>query len=178
VVSPVDLHVREGRALGNPDGPDVASAPVAERLGQVDIRRSSPTALPRLSSMVYIIDVMYEIDLEPEVEEWLLNLPYSHYQRVMRNVDDYLVTSGVPDGDHVKKLQDVDDVYELRIALDRTTWRISFWKPQGQVIILLTVFRKTREGVQRADVDRAVRMKKTCQAEHDMTITHHFERNA
>jgi hypothetical protein len=57
---------------------------------------------------------MYEIDLEPEVEAWLLDLPYGHYQRVMRNADDYLVTGGVPDGDHVKKLQDADDLYELR----------------------------------------------------------------
>jgi hypothetical protein len=79
--------------------------------------------------MVYIIDVVYEIGLEPEVEAWLLDLPYGHYQRVMRNVDDYLVTGGAPDGDHVKKLQDSDDVYESRVALDRTTWRISFWKP-------------------------------------------------
>ena len=75
-----------------------------------------------------------------------LGLPFGHYQRVMRNVDDYLVTGGVPDGDHVKKLQDADDVYELRVALDRTTWRISFWTPGGQVIIsptvLLTVLRK------------------------------------
>jgi phage-related protein len=110
--------------------------------------------------MVYIIAVAHEIDLEPEVEAWLLSLPYSLYQRVMRNVDDYLVTGGVPDGDHVKKLQDADDVYELRVALDRTTWRISFWKPGGQVIILLTVFRKTREGAQKADVNRAVRAKK------------------
>jgi hypothetical protein len=55
----------------------------------------------------------------------LLDLPYIHYQRVMRNVDDYLVPGGVPDGDHVKKPQDADDVYELRVALDRTTWRIS-----------------------------------------------------
>jgi phage-related protein len=121
---------------------------------------------------------MYEIDLEREVEAWLLGLPFGHYQRVMRNVDDYLVTGGVPDGDHVKKLQDADDVYELRVALDRTTWRISFWKPGGQVIILLTVCRKTREGAQTTDVDRAVRARKTCQAEHDMTITHDFERNA
>ena len=128
--------------------------------------------------MTYIIDVMYEIDLEPEVEAWLLDLPYSYYQRVMRNVDDYLVTGGVPDGDHVKKLQVADDVYELRVALDRTTWRISFWKPGGRVIILLTVFRKTREGAQKSDVDRAVRAKRTCQAEHEMTITHQFERSA
>jgi hypothetical protein len=61
--------------------------------------------------MVYTIDVMWEIDVEPEVEAWLLSLRFSHHQRVMRNVDDYLVTGGVPDGDHVKKLQDADDVY-------------------------------------------------------------------
>jgi phage-related protein len=128
--------------------------------------------------MVYIIDVVYEIDLEPEVETWLLDLPYGRYQRVMRNVDDYLVAGGVPDGDHVKKLQDADDVYELRVPLDRTTWRTSFWKPGGQVIILLSVFRKRREGVQKADVDRAVRAKRICQAGHDMTITHQVERTA
>ena len=67
-------------------------------------------------------------------------LPAGHAER-----DDFLVTGGVPDGDHIKKLQDADDIYELRVALDRTTWRISSWKPGGRVIILLTVFRKTRE---------------------------------
>jgi phage-related protein len=123
---------------------------------------------------------MYEINLEPEpeVEAWLRELPYGHYQRVMRNVDDYLVTGGIPDGHHVKKLQDADDVYELRVPLDRTTWRISFWKAEGRLIILLTVFRKTREGAQKSDVDRAVRGKATCQAEHARTITRQFERNA
>jgi hypothetical protein len=73
-----------------------------------------PWGRPDLPSLVYIIDAMHEIDLEPEVEAWLLDLPYGHYHRVMRNVDDYLVTGGMPDGDHVKKLQDADDVYELR----------------------------------------------------------------
>ena len=81
------------------------------------------------------------------MEAWLLDLPYGHYQRVMRNVDDYLVTGGVPDGDHVKKLKDADDVYELRVALDRTTWRISCWKPRGQVIILLWTAPSFLEGV-------------------------------
>jgi hypothetical protein len=117
---------------------------VGSSSGQASICGPSFPGRADLPSMVYIIDAMYEIDLEPEVEAWLLHLPYSHYQRVMRNVDDFLVTGGVPDGDHVKKLQDPDDIYELRVALDRTTWRISFWKPGGRVIILLTVFRKTR----------------------------------
>ena len=153
------------------------------RLSPRDWGKWTSVGLPRQPYLAYhqwyiLLMLCTRSTWSRRVEVWLLDLPYSHYQRVMRNVDDYLVTGGVPDGDHVKKLQDVDDVYELRIALDRTTWRISFWKTQGQVIILLTVFRKTREGVQRADVDRAVRMKETCQAEHDMTITHHFERNA
>ncbi|HEX2742822.1 MAG TPA: type II toxin-antitoxin system RelE/ParE family toxin [Streptosporangiaceae bacterium] len=130
-----------------------------------------------LPSMIYIIEGMNEIALEPEVEAWLLSLPYGHYQRVMRNVDDYLVTGGIPDGDHVKKLQAAEGVYELRVALDRTTWRITFWKPGGQLIILLTFFRKTRDGTQRADVDRAVRAMNTCRTEHDRTITHDFERS-
>ncbi len=51
---------------------------------------------PDLPSMEYIIDGKYEIDLELEVEAWLLDLLYSHYQRVMRNVDDFLATGGVP----------------------------------------------------------------------------------
>jgi phage-related protein len=130
-----------------------------------------------LPSKIYIIEVMIEIDLEPEVEAWLLALQYGHYQRVMRNVDDYLVTGGIPDGDHVKKLQAAEGIYELRVALDRTTWRITFWKPGGQLIILLTFFRKTRDGTQRADVDRAVRAMNTCRTEHDRTITHDFERS-
>lgn len=127
--------------------------------------------------MVYYIDGMYEIDLEPEVEVWLSALPYAHYQRVMRNADDYLVTGGVPDGHHVKKLQDADGLYELRVALDRTTWRITFWKPGGLLIILLTVFQKTRNGVQKADVDRAFQAMKTCRAGHAKETVHDFERN-
>jgi hypothetical protein len=62
--------------------------------GQASICGPSFPGRPDLPSMVYIIDAMYEIDLEPEVEAWLLDLPYSHYQRVMRNVDDFLVTGG------------------------------------------------------------------------------------
>ncbi|MET8862091.1 hypothetical protein ABZW11_03950 [Nonomuraea sp. NPDC004580] len=36
----------------------------------------------------------WEIALEPEVESWLDGLSFPLYQRVMRNVDDYLVTGG------------------------------------------------------------------------------------
>ncbi|MEU9837388.1 hypothetical protein AB0D67_38135 [Streptosporangium sp. NPDC048047] len=72
----------------------------------------------------------WEIDLEPE--SWLGGLSFPLYQRVMRNVDDHLVTGGIPAVDHVKKLKDADGVHELRVSLDRTTWRLTFWKPIQQ----------------------------------------------
>ena len=34
----------------------------------------------------YNINGMYGIDLESEVEAWLSDLPYGHYQRVMRRL--------------------------------------------------------------------------------------------
>lgn len=120
----------------------------------------------------------WEINLEPEVESWLGSLPFPLFQRVMRNVDDYLVTGGIPDGDHVKKLKNADGVHELRIALDRTTWRLAFWKPANRAIVILTVFRKTKEGTQAADINRAIAAKKQCEAEHDLATTHVFERSA
>jgi hypothetical protein len=42
--------------------------------------------------MVYIINSMFEIEMEPEIVTWLDTLTFAQYQRVMRNVDDYLVT--------------------------------------------------------------------------------------
>ncbi|GAA3116962.1 type II toxin-antitoxin system RelE/ParE family toxin [Nonomuraea salmonea] len=120
----------------------------------------------------------WEIALEPEVESWLDELSFPLYQRVMRNVDDYLVIGGIPDGDHVKKLKDAEGVHELRVALDRTTWRLTFWKPSDKAIVILTAFRKAQEGTQAPDIARAIAAKKRCEAEHDLTTTHVFERSA
>ena len=57
---------------------------VGNSSGQASICGPSFPGRPDLPSMVYIIDGKYEIDLEPEVEAWLLDLPYSHHQRAMR----------------------------------------------------------------------------------------------
>ena len=56
--------------------------------------------------------------MEPEVVTWLDTLTFAQYQRVMRNVDDYLVDRGdILDGDHTKALR--DGVRELRLYLGR-----------------------------------------------------------
>ncbi|GAA1024585.1 hypothetical protein Aple_009140 [Acrocarpospora pleiomorpha] len=55
---------------------------------------------------------------------------------------------------------------------------IDLLKPSNKVIVVLTVFRKTQDGTQAADINRAIAAKKRCEAEHDLTITHVFERSA
>lgn len=47
---------------------------------------------------------------------------------------------------------------------------------RGRMIVLLTVFAKTRDGAQHDDVGRAVAAMRVCKAEHDMTCTHVFDR--
>lgn len=115
--------------------------------------------------------------MEPEVEAWLLTLDFAHYQRVMYSVDTYLVERGDRlDGDHTKALR--DGVRELRVILGPRAWRLTYWLPggRGHVIVLLTVFSKTREGPQKGDVDAAVKAKRTCEELHTGEADHVFER--
>jgi len=100
--------------------------------------------------------------------------PYSHYQRVMRTSMTFS-----PGGVQIAISQ------KLRMLMTSTNsgWRsiaLRGGAASGSLAeghILLTVFRKTREGVQRADVDRDPG-EKTCQADHDMNDHPPFRRNA
>jgi putative component of toxin-antitoxin plasmid stabilization module len=121
---------------------------------------------------------MFEVEMEPEVVTWLDTLPFTHYQRVMRNVDDYLVDRGdMLDGDHTKALR--DGVRELRLHLEETAWRITYWLPtgRGRLIVLLTVFRKVRNDSQPRDVERAVKVLQVCKSSHTGPAGHVYERS-
>ena len=128
--------------------------------------------------MVYIINRMFEIEMEPEVVTWLDTLTFAQYQRVMRNVDDYLVDRGdMLDGDHTKALR--DGVRELRFHLEDTAWRITYWLPTGpgRLIVLLTVFQKVRNDAQPRDVERAVNARRVCETSHTGPADHVYERS-
>ncbi len=56
-------------------------------------------------------------------------------------------------------------VRELRFHLLAQQPRITYWLAPGRRIILLTVFRKTRNA-EVAEVARALQAQKTCEAEH------------
>jgi len=103
----------------------------------------------------------YLIELEPEVREWLDTLSLKDYAKVEAMADilaDQAETLGEPYSRHLS-----GKTRELRFHLERSAVRISYWLAPGRRVVLLTVFRKTRQ-VERAEVDRAVAVQQACVA--------------
>jgi phage-related protein len=68
-------------------------------------------------------------------------------------------------------------VYHLRIRLHDVAARITYWCTAEGTIVLLTVFRKTRQHDQR-QIDRAVRAQKACERDHRGAAAETYERRA
>ena len=106
---------------------------------------------------------LYEVELEPEVRSWLAGLTDRDFGRV-----DFLVgllaehagDLGEPYARHLG-----GKVRELRFHLLRQQTRVTYWLAPGRRVILLTVFRKTRDA-ETAEVARALLAQKVCEAEH------------
>ena len=116
---------------------------------------------------------LYGFELEPEVRDWLDNLSDSDYKRV-DEVCGLLAERGTqlggPWSDHLE-----GQVWELRVRLPDVAARVTCWcTPDGR-IVLLTVFRKTRQHEQR-QIDRAVRAQKICERDHRGPAAETYER--
>jgi hypothetical protein len=105
------------------------------------------------------IRCLYDFELEPEVRDWLDSLSDSDFKRV--EVCGMLAGKGAelsgPWSDHLE-----GPVWELRVRLRDVAARITYWCTSEGTIVLLTVFRKTRQHDQR-QIDRAVRAQKACE---------------
>ena len=109
--------------------------------------------------------VLYVIELEPEVREWLETLALADYRAVERFADRLAVDGPLlpfPLASHLG-----DGLRELRIA----SVRVTYWLAPGRRAVLLTVFRKTKMR-QTEEVLRAQRARKTCEAEHPPASAH------
>jgi len=116
---------------------------------------------------------MYRFELEPEVRDWLDSLSDNDYKRV-DEVCGMLAEKGTklggPWSDHLE-----GPVWELRVRLRDVAARVTYWCTADGTIVLLTVFRKTRQHDQR-QIDRAVRAQKTCERDHRGPVTETYER--
>lgn len=102
------------------------------------------------------------VELEPEVRDWLEQLPTAQFAQAAFYVD-LLAGQGPLLGEPYTKQLD-GKLRELRFHLGRDPVRVTYWIASGRRIILLTVFRKTRMRENR-EVERARRAMARCQAE-------------
>jgi hypothetical protein len=116
---------------------------------------------------------LYDFELEPEVRDWLDSLSDSDFKRV-DEVCGMLAEKGSelggPWSDHLE-----GPVWELPIRLRDVAARITYWCTADGRIVLLTVFRKTKQHEQR-QIDRAVRAQKSCERDHRAPAAEVYER--
>jgi hypothetical protein len=110
-------------------------------------------------------DIMsVEVEVEPEVDEWLDGLTERELAHVAVQIDRLEQLGSRIREPHSKTLG--DGLCELRFDLQTVSWRISYYFAPNRRVILLTVFRKQRQNEQ-AEVKRARAAMARCIAEHE-----------
>jgi hypothetical protein len=118
---------------------------------------------------------LHHFDLDPEVRDWLEGLADSDSMRV-DEVAGMLAEKGTSLGGPWSEHLD-DQVWELRLRLAQVAVRVTYCCAPGGTIVLLTVFRKTRQHDQR-QIDRAVRAPQVCERDHPRPADQVYERQS
>ncbi len=108
------------------------------------------------------------VEIEPEVVDWLEQLPDGQFGRVESRID-LLANRGVHLGEpYTRQLS--GKLRELRFYLGPSSnaVRITYYIAVGRRIVLLTVFCKHRRQ-ERAEINRAIRAMDRCIAERHTT---------
>ncbi|MEI6403436.1 MAG: type II toxin-antitoxin system RelE/ParE family toxin [Actinomycetota bacterium] len=99
-----------------------------------------------------IFDVMWSVELEPEVEQWMRGLTVHDFASVLPHVERLAERGNLLRMPASRALG--DGLFELRFDVLRVAWRITYFFAAGRRIVLLTVFHKQRQN-ERAEVQRA-----------------------
>ena len=106
---------------------------------------------------------MWTVELEPEVEKWMLALPMSQFSLVLPLVERLAEIGNQMSFPHSKSLG--AGLFELRFNNANQTWRITYYFADDRRIVLLTVFAKQRLN-ERHQIQRARHALTRCQTEH------------
>jgi len=105
---------------------------------------------------------MWWVELEPEVEQWMLELSLVDFAAVLAHVERLAERGNTLRMPASRALG--GGLFELRFDRGRVAWRITYWFAPQRRIVLLTVFRKQRNN-ERTEVERARLAMKRCIAE-------------
>ena len=108
-----------------------------------------------------ILDVMWSVEVEPEVEKWIDSLPVKEFAAVLAAVERLAERGSQLRAPASRSLG--GGLFELRFDLGRVPRRITYYFADRQRIVLLTV-RKQRQS-ERAEIRRARSAMRRCIAE-------------
>ena len=117
----------------------------------------------------------YDFEIEPEVREWLEASTPRDFKKV-DEVAGMLAELGPELGGPWAAHLD-GPVWELRLRLRNIAPRVTYWITPMRTIVLLTVFRKTRQH-EKGQIDRALRAQKFCEGAHHGPVAETYERKA
>ncbi len=100
-----------------------------------------------------------DLELEPEIEEWLDALRSGGFAAVAFHLDRLVGRGAALRMPHSRSLG--EGLFELRFDLDRSAHRVTYFFTGDERIVLLTVFRKQRMN-ERSEVQRARRAMQRC----------------
>ena len=112
--------------------------------------RSNRSTADRSTDIIF--GVMWSVELEPEVEQWMSELSAHDFASVLPHVERLAERGNLLRMPASRALG--DGLFELRFDVLRVTWRITYFFAAGRRIVLLTVFHKQRQN-ERAEVQRA-----------------------
>lgn len=105
---------------------------------------------------------MWDVELEPEIEEWLSRLPVAAFATAAFHIDRLAERGSALRMPHSRALG--EGLFELRFYLLRVAERITYYFAGQQRIVLLTEFHKQKMN-ERAEVERARSAMAWCLAE-------------
>lgn len=105
----------------------------------------------------------WEVETEPEVTDWYLELSADERDVVAAHIDLLANFGHMLRMPHARPLG--QGLIELRFDMSRRSWRITYWHRPDGVIVLLTVFHKQRNNEAR-EVSRARNAIETCRVRH------------
>ena len=109
-----------------------------------------------------ILDVMWSVEVESEVEKWIDSLPVKEFATVLAAVERLSERGSQLRVPASRSLG--EGLFELRIDVGRAQRRLTYYFADGRRIVLLTAFRKQRQ-TERAEIRRARQAMRRCIAE-------------
>lgn len=92
-------------------------------------------------------------------EEFLIKQTTKVQDKIFKTIEAIETLERIPD-QYLKHLENTDGLYEARIRLGSSIWRVFCFFDEGKLVILLNGFQKKSQKTPRKEIEKALKLKK------------------